>query len=617
MNNDEKQPSTKYRPRVASFFAGAGGLDIGFSDAGFDIVMATDFDADCCETLKLNEGRSVGTGGKVLKADIREISSNELPENIDLVIGGPPCQSFSASGRRAGGAAGSLDARGTLFRAYKDCIAHMQPKAFLFENVRGIFATNKGQDWSDIVASFRAIGYTLSHRVLDAADYGAPQHRERVFLVGLKDGKEFQFPAPTHGPDSTSGRPHVSPLEAFSSIKHTKEDLAKTAFSGGKYSHLLAEVPEGDNYLYFTQKRGYPSPIFAYRSRFSDFLYKSSPHQPMKTIIASPGKYTGPLHWDNRYFSLPEYKAIQGFPDDYQFYGERASIVKQIGNSVSPHIAFRLAKSIMMQIFGGEAIETLQPSQQLSFDRRKGAKAARTRAFHQEVEAKSTTKVLFALGPYKSHVGPSKLANNKPNCIAKVSGKHVSIEVHHDNSKQKFCQFTVAFWQKARSFSHDPVALVTVKAFGEPDETIQTAWNAIDQWIIQSSAYHSLFEAYGHFTEPYPIFKVLEFLPHSDRPILAFAQLITDFSYCSRYMDRKELQELLGRSFGTNDEGTTIERLRQMRFDIRTRETNIAIPAGKYMIAYPFTLPSRKQMNIKMRLAGDESAQSYITEYRR
>lgn len=607
---------TSYRPRVASFFAGAGGLDIGFSEAGFDIVMATDFDADCCETLKLNEGRSVGTGGKVLHADIREISPTELPQNIDVVIGGPPCQSFSASGRRAGGAAGSLDARGTLFRAYRDCIAYMQPMAFLFENVRGIFATNKGQDWHDIVASFREIGYTLSHRVLDAADYGAPQHRERVFLVGLKDGHEFRFPAPTHGPDSTSGQPHVSPQSAFAQINQTKKDFAKTAFKGGKYSHLLAEVPEGDNYLYFTQKRGYPSPIFAYRSRFSDFLYKASPSYPMKTIIASPGKYTGPLHWESRYFTLPEYKAIQGFPQSYNFFGERPSVIKQIGNSVSPHIARQLAKSMMMQLFGGEAVETLQPSQQLGFDRRKGAKAAKTRAIHQLIEAKPSAKNLFALAPYKSSVAPNSFPATESNCTANVDGNHVSIEVQHDASRARFCQFTVAFWQKARSFSQEPVAFLTVKAFGTADETIQTAWNAVDQWIIQSSAYHSLFEAYGHFTEPYPIFQVTEFIPYSDRPILSFAKLVTDFSYCSRYMDRTELQDLLGRSFGTTDEGKTIERLREMRFDIRTRETNIAIPPGKYMIAYPFTLPSRKQMNIKMKLTGSESAQSYITEYR-
>lgn len=604
-------------PRVASFFAGAGGLDIGFSKAGFDIVLATDFDSDCCETLKLNEGRSVCDGGKVLKADIRQIQRDNLPENIDVVIGGPPCQSFSASGRRAGGAAGSLDARGTLFQAYRDCIAHLQPKVFLFENVRGIFATNKGQDWQDIVTSFSEIGYTLTHRVLDAADYGAPQHRERVFLVGLKNGGEFKFPAPTHGPDSTGKYPHLSPTEAFSNVRNFDCDFEKTAFTGGKYSHLLEEIPEGDNYLYFTQKRGYAAPIFAYRSRFSDFLYKAAPDYPMKTIIASPGKYTGPLHWENRYFTLPEYRAIQGFPQDYKFHGDRASVIKQIGNSVSPYIAVHLAKAIMMQVFNGETIETIDASQQLGFDRRKGLKAAKTRAMHQRIEAEPTSHGLFALSAYETKVLPSALPDKQTNCIATVSGKHVTIEAHHDVSNELFCQFTVGFWHKARSFNQEPAALVTVRAYGREDETIQTAWNAIDQWIIRSSTYHSLFEAYGHFTEPYPIFKVIQFITHSQRPILKFAKLLTDFSYCSRYMDRCELQNLLGRSFGTTNEGMTIERLRKMRFDIRTRETNIAIPIGKYMIAYPFTLPSRKQMNIKMRLTGDEAAQAYITEQRR
>ncbi|MEL5457951.1 DNA cytosine methyltransferase, partial [Serratia ureilytica] len=85
-------------------------------------------------------------------------------------------------------------------------------------------------------------------------------------------------------------------------------------------------VPPGENYLFFTEKRGYPEPIFAYRSRFSDFLYKASPEVPIKTLIASPGKYTGPFHWDNRRFTVREYMRLQGFPDAYKFYGTRESI---------------------------------------------------------------------------------------------------------------------------------------------------------------------------------------------------------------------------------------------------------------------------------------------------
>ncbi|MBM1707781.1 DNA (cytosine-5-)-methyltransferase, partial [Sulfitobacter geojensis] len=121
--------------RVASFFAGAGGLDLGFKQAGFDIVYASDIESDCCETLKLNRGSSTSDDSDIHCGDIRTIDFNTLPDDIDLVVGGPPCQSFSASGRRAGGAAGRLDDRGNLFEAYRDIIRHLQPQAFVFENV--------------------------------------------------------------------------------------------------------------------------------------------------------------------------------------------------------------------------------------------------------------------------------------------------------------------------------------------------------------------------------------------------------------------------------------------------------------------------------------------------
>lgn len=319
--------------RVASFFAGAGGLDLGFKQAGFDIVYASDIESDCCETLKLNRGSSTSDDSDIHCGDIRAIDFNTLPDDIDLVVGGPPCQSFSASGRRAGGAAGRLDDRGNLFEAYRDIIRHLQPQAFVFENVRGILATNKGQDWAAIVAAFNELGYAVNYRLLDAADYGVPQHRERMFLVGHRLDIPFLFPRPLFGPDSLDDAPHVSPKDAFKGLKVRNSEAEGLKFEGGKYSHLLPEVPEGQNYLFFTAKRGHPNPVFAYRSRFSDFLYKAHRGYPMKTIIASPGKYTGPLHWDNRYFSISEYKAIQGFPQDYVFYGERASVVKQIGNS--------------------------------------------------------------------------------------------------------------------------------------------------------------------------------------------------------------------------------------------------------------------------------------------
>lgn len=359
--------------RVASFFSGAGGLDLGFHELGYEIVFATDIEKIFCQTLEANKGRYLSEQAQVVCGDIRKLRPCDLPKNIDLVIGGPPCQSFSASGRRAGGAAGTLDSRGSLFEAYCRHIDHLAPKAFVFENVRGILGTNKGEDWTAIVSAFRKIGYSISYRILDACDYGIPQHRERMIMVGLKEeGKEFLFPRPLYGPDSESKASHLSPENCFEGLINPKGEEESLVLRDGKYSHLLPLVPPGDNYLYFTEKRGYPTPIFAYRSRFSDFLYKANPSYPVKTIIASPGKYTGPLHWDNRYFTIAEYKVIQGFPQDYLFEGSRAEVIKQIGNSVSPKLSACLAKAVALQVFGEPLdIDLLATDETLSFDKGK------------------------------------------------------------------------------------------------------------------------------------------------------------------------------------------------------------------------------------------------------
>ena len=378
--------------RVLSFFTGCGGLDLGFEQVGFESVYATDIYQDSCDTLRLNLGRFFNVNMRIERADIVTLKPKTLPQNIDLIIGGPPCQSFSASGRRAGGAAGRLDQRGRLFEAYVNIIEHVRPKAFVFENVRGILGTNKGKDWKAITQAFRKLSYTISYRLLDALDYGAPQQRERMFLVGHQLDTPFLFPEPTYGPDSVDRRPHVTAGQAFMDIRET-DGLGSLKLDGGKYSHLLPLVPPGQNYLYFTAKRGYPRPIFAYRSRFSDFLYKANPEAPVKTIIANPGKYTGPLHWDNRYFSVREYMRLQGFPDDFQFSGNRIDIIRQIGNSVSPHIAYQLALAIAAQLFSADVpVRLLNTDRVLSFDSRKGAKAQKTRTMHADIVNRATPR---------------------------------------------------------------------------------------------------------------------------------------------------------------------------------------------------------------------------------
>lgn len=588
--------------RVLSFFTGCGGLDLGFEQAGFETVYATDIDAESCKTLELNIGSHFNSGMSVERADIIELEPEFLPKNIDLIIGGPPCQSFSASGRRAGGAAGRLDQRGRLFEAYCRIIGQVKPKAFVFENVRGILGTSKGEDWKQIVTAFGHLGYTLSYRLLDALDYGAPQQRERMFLVGYRMPEPFLFPEPTHGPDSTSGQAHLVTGGAFRGIEED-EDLEALKLEGGKYSHLLPLVPPGENYLHFTAKRGYPRPIFAYRSRFSDFLYKANPDAPAKTIIASPGKYTGPLHWDNRYFSIREYMRLQGFPDDFRFSGSRADIIRQIGNSVSPHIAYRLALAMAKQLFGRSCdVSLLDANRKLSFDQRKGAKAQKTREKHVEILKRANCDVqghFFEPAAYCLVEEAKRTREALSRVTATVSGRGVNLKVETDDSRELFAEMVLSVRQSFAA--HGENLEVTVTAFGRDPKTAQAMWDAVDEWVRRSSDFHSLFELFGHFTEPHPMFSVVEYKAHSKHPVALFAEHAAHFENCSRYFPKAQLVELFSTALMTREFSEIATYLRRHRFDIRSRETNIAIAPDSYMVAYPFNLPARRQMNFRVK----------------
>ena len=588
--------------KVISFFTGAGGFDL----AGYDVVYATDIDSTCCKTLEQNLGGALSKSTVVEQADIRKINLSELPKNVDLVIGGPPCQSFSASGRRAGGAPGRLDDRGTLFEAYCNIINFVQPKAFLFENVRGILGTNKGEDWQAIVDAFRKIGYEIDYRILDALDYGAPQQRERMIMVGHRMKENFLFPRPLRGPDSKMGMLHLTSGEALCGITNDHEDKDSLILRNGKYAHLLSEVPPGENYLYFTAKRGHPNPIFAYRSRFSDFLYKANPKTQIKTLIASPGKYTGPFHWDNRCFTVREYMRLQGFPDNYIFVGDRADKVKQIGNSVSPRLSYQLAISIAKQVFGREyEIDLLSKECVLSFDSRKGKKAAQTRKIHTSVAENLEISIAntFQFFDYESIVKPCRDGLTRSNVVVRVTGNTARISIRTDASKKLFARVRMEVYRSelSRVGSDLPEATLEVTTYGESEHTVQTMWNAIDEWVIKSSNFHSLFELYGHFTEPHPVFKITHFDTSSELPIALFARHVANFDNCSRYFPREHLTKLFGLGFGTTNFVDLVSMLRSYRFDIRCNETNIAIPKNVYMVSYPFTLPFGKQMNFSIR----------------
>ncbi|MGA2699156.1 MAG: DNA cytosine methyltransferase, partial [Methanoregula sp.] len=354
--------------KILSLFSGAGGLDIGFIKAGFDIVASIDNDKICCCTLKKNNQLYYSKKHKVLCKNISILDPQDLKlNNIEFIIGGPPCQTFSAAGRRAGGVKGIDDLRGALFRHYFEFIKYFKPKGFLFENVRGMIQAKKGEDWKKIYREFSSLGYVIHYRVLDAADFGVPQHRERVIIIGIKN-HTYLFPRPIFGLDSSDQKPHISVGDAISDINNPNEECHQYP---GKYEQLLYEIPSGGNYSYFTSELGHPNPKFAWRSKFSNFLYKADPNLPCRTIVASPGKWSGPFHWKNRKFSISELKRIQTFPDDYIICGTETEQLKQIGNSVAPKFAEILAKSIMNQIFDRSLfsdLEYIEPNEKSSFD---------------------------------------------------------------------------------------------------------------------------------------------------------------------------------------------------------------------------------------------------------
>lgn len=586
--------------RTLSLFSGGGGLDIGFEQAGFEILFATDFDHDCCDTLRLNRGNTLPENLIVTEQDITTMDLSILPGNIDMIIGGPPCQTFSASARRAGGAAGKLDKRGNLFESYVEIVHKLQPKAFLFENVRGILATNKGKDFHDIVSAFAAEGYTIEYRILDAEDYGVPQQRERMFIVGHRLGGPFLFPKPVYGPDSTKKTPYLKVGDVIAGLVMSDQDKMETRFDGGKYAHLLPLVPPGSNYLHFTAKRGYPSPVFAYRSRFSDFLYKANPETCVKTIIASPGKYTGPLHWDNRYLTISEYKRIQGFPDEHAFSGDRASQIRQIGNSVCPKIAYYMALAIKEQVFGIKAdIEYLSPDDVLSFDKRKGQKAKATKAIHQAVAEKSNSASVkaFQLKDFSASVMPSTLGKDNMHAIYDSEG-NVTITVQCDSSRKTEAVLELEIYD---GIAQNTKISMKVVLMGNDERDIQTMWNAVDVWVKRCSSFRSLIELYGHFTEPHPIFQIKKFDLNTDSPVFQFAKYYMHFENCGVYADKELLLSMWKDKFGQDDFVELAKTLRTYRYDIRCHETNIAIPQGVFMVAYPFALPLDKQMNFNIK----------------
>lgn len=346
------------KPKCLSIFSGGGGLDLGFEHAGFEIVGATDLDAECANTFLLNRPEipfKIGKSADFSREFFDYIDSSQL-EDLDCLIGGPPCPGFSKSRFYRKDKQRGLDDANTdeTINAYLRVLTVFKPKFFVLENVKGLTYKPHKESLSHITDEITRLGYKYNIWNVNAADYGVPQIRERVFIVGALN-KVPSLPLQTHLNTSKNSSllhhlPWVTAGEVLSDLPSNGIEEIKGHFAGGKHNELLKLVPKGDNYLFFTEKRGHPDPIFQWRSRYWSFLLKLSPDMPSWTIQAKRSNNMGPFHWNNRILTIEEIKRLQTFPDSWQLAGNVEAQWRQIGNAVPCRLAKVVGRAIMTEI---------------------------------------------------------------------------------------------------------------------------------------------------------------------------------------------------------------------------------------------------------------------------
>ncbi|MFM0597317.1 DNA cytosine methyltransferase [Paraburkholderia dilworthii] len=598
-----------------SLFTGAGGLDIGFHQEGFNVIACVEIEAAYAKSLEANKliGKYISPQTSIHNQDIRKFDAAVYANRgIECVIGGPPCQTFSAAGRRSGGVLGTADARGRLFESYCDILKIIEPKVFVFENVYGLPGANDGGPWKEIREAFHRLGYTLRAEVLDAADYGVPQHRERLIIVGFREGEgNFEFPMPTHGPDSRDARPLVSVLDAISDLQDDDEAYHEL---DGLYGHLLSLVPEGLNYSFFTREMGYPKPYFAWRSKFHDFLYKVNRHSPSRTIKAQPGKFTGPFHWKNRHFKVEELKRLQTFPDDYEIVGTFGKIMEQVGNSVPPRLARTIASSVREQL--------LRPTKSLTYEtRHDGFKSTfrqrqRERTFLFKERAAAEVAARF---PNVQLLDQSKLERSSSYYVGfkGLFSRQVSDNLAHFELGREY--YSVAFFQKkdAISLKISPVHSATRKShevrielnglskyllhidsvtvdakFFDLDDIFRV-WAIVEESLKANSQFFTLIDIYGHYANRGDTVKISTKIHASRKTRLERAiEFFGTSENCGDFITLDNASTALGvKKTELND---LIADMRGHRWDVRTQETHNTIRQSAVLCTYPFPLLSDK-----------------------
>lgn len=353
-------------PRVLkaiSLFSGIGGLDFGFEEAGYETRVALEWDKHACRTMRLNRD------WEIIEDDINKVSSATILARAglrvgetDILFGGPPCQPFSKSGYWARGETLRLDdPRADTLTGFLRVLRDTRPRAFLLENVYGLVYQGKDEGLRYILDGIAKINhdigtkYKVAWKPINCAAHGVPQIRERVFMVGDREGREFRFPDPTHAApeaanDDSLGllAPYRTAWDALGDLGEPNDDEGLRV--GGKWGDLLPTIPEGENYLWHTS-RGGGKPLFGWRTRYWSFLLKLSKRLPSWTVQAQPGAAIGPFHWNNRRLTFQEMCRIQTFPDGLSIDCGRTEMQRQLGNAVPSLMAEVIAREIRAQLF--------------------------------------------------------------------------------------------------------------------------------------------------------------------------------------------------------------------------------------------------------------------------
>lgn len=299
--------------KIVSLFSGVGGLDLGFIQAGHKIIWANDLYEDAVKTYAKN------IGSHIVCKNIMDISCETIPD-CDMVMGGFPCQGFSVANTKRN----ESDARNVLYKELIRVIRAKQPKFFLAENVKGLMSLCKGRVFKMILDDFTGLGYKVKTKLVNAVNYGVPQKRERVIIVGVRDDVDFdfEFPLETHNPHGTNG------LKPWVSVGKALDDIPDPDLPNSLKNHVYSK----------------------YKLRFNGYIGHRTivPSQPAPTVTARGDDKGGVviLHHPNnkRRMSCRELATIQGFPKDFEFIGAPSSVYRQIGNAVPPPLAKAIAQ---------------------------------------------------------------------------------------------------------------------------------------------------------------------------------------------------------------------------------------------------------------------------------